>query len=425
MLRNGLAWIVAGAICISPAWADTAKTEGGLEIISSDGRFSAALGGRIHFDTYLFNDDIDDTVSTTEFRRTRITLSGKVYNWKYKLEQDFASGDTRDGFRDVYLAYDFWGGSISIGQFKPYRSMEELTSSNNITMLERPFTSATGIFDRRQFQQGIGWRNHWDCYTAGIVAFNLRNAGELRNEGVGAAGRFTWAPVDVALETIHLGVSYSYEDAGRQSPPLEADAPYAGRRGPRQLMALTPGDRIFFFGDFGDEEFFLGDAGGRVNVGGLELAATRGPLYAQAEYTYGNYDGDFFLSEQSFEDFFGAPPTFGCDPEFGCFIGDQTVRAWYVMGSWIITGEHKPYDARKGVFKTAKPNSAWGAWELTARYEKISNDDIPDLEADSIILGVNFYANSRVRFMFNLRFGHDDFTDNGTDQLGVRAQVNW
>ena len=425
MSRKGIIWVMAGAVLTNPAFADQAETKGGLKITSDDGHFSAALGGRIHFDTYLFDEDIEETVSTTEFRRARITLTGEAYTWKYKLEQDFAAGSTLSGFREVWLGHDFYGGTIRVGQFKPFRAMEELTSSNEITMLERPFTSATGIYDGRQFQQGIGWNNHWDCYTAGIMAFNLRDASTPRNEGVGAAGRFTWAPLDYDLSTVHFGISYSYENANENSDPFEADADYAGRRGPSQLIALTPGDREFFFGDFGDDEFFLGTEGGTVNIVGLELAGTYGPFYAQAEYAYGDYSGDYFLAEETFEDFFDAPPTFACDPDTGCFIGDQDVHAWYIMGSWMITGEHKPYDGKKGVFKSAKPSSPWGAWELTARYESIENDDIRDMEADSVIIGMNYYHNPRVRFMLNLRFGDDDFTGDETNQLGIRAQMSW
>ncbi|MFI2810731.1 MULTISPECIES: OprO/OprP family phosphate-selective porin [unclassified Microbulbifer] len=416
------AWL---GLSFIPAHADTAKTSGGLEIVSDDGNFSAELGGRIHFDTYLFDTDIDDPVSTTEFRRARITLTGEAYNWEYKLEQDFAAGDTLAGFREVWIGHDFYGGQIRVGQFKPFRAMEELTSSNEILMLERPFTTATGIYDGRQFQQGIGWNNYWDCYTAGIMAFNLRNADTPRNEGVGAAGRFTWAPINNELSTIHLGASYSYENANRETEPFEADADYAGRRGPSQLIALTPGDEEFFFGDFGDDEFFLGSQGGAVHITGLELAGTWGPFYAQMEYAYGDYEGEYSVSEIFFEDLFDAPPTFECDPDFGCFIGDQDVHAWYIQGSWLITGEHKPYNSKKGVFKSAKPSSPWGAWELTARYESIQNDEIPDLEADSWIVGVNYYHNPKVRFMLNLRFGDDDFTGDGTDQLGIRAQMSW
>ena len=425
MSRLATVGVLAGAILAFPALADQAETKGGLKITSDDGNFSAELGGRIHFDTYLFDPDIEDPISTTEFRRARITLEGEAYTWEYKLEQDFAAGSTLTGYREVWIGHEFWGGSIKIGQFKPYRAMEELTSSNEILMLERPFTTATGIFDGRQFQQGIGWNNHWDCYTAGVMAFNLRNAGTVRNEGIGTAGRFTWAPINNDYTTLHFGVSLSREDANLNTPPLEAVANYAGRRGPSQRIALTPGGLEAFLAEFTDEEFIVGDHGGIVDVAELELAGTWGPLYAQAEYAYGNYEGDYYVSEQFFENLFDAPATFECDPDFGCYIGDQDVRAWYIQGSWLITGEHKPYNSKKGVFKSAKPYSPWGAWELTARYESFKNDEIPDLKADSWIVGVNYYHNPKVRFMFNYRFGDDDFTGDGTNQFGIRAQMSW
>ncbi|WP_323844670.1 OprO/OprP family phosphate-selective porin [Microbulbifer magnicolonia] len=425
MNRYGSIFALAGAALINPVFADQAETKGGLEITSDDGNFSAELGGRIHFDTYLFDPDIEDPVSTTEFRRARITLSGQAYSWTYKLEQDFAAGNTLAGFRDVYIEHEFYAGYVRIGQFKPYRSMEELTSSNEITMMERPFSSATGFYDGRQFQQGLGWQNHWDCYTLGAMAYNLRNADTPRNEGVGAAGRFTWAPIDDDISTLHFGISLSYEDANRNSNPLESTADYAGRRGPTQLIALTPGDREFLFGDFDEPEFFVGGQGGSVRAVGLEFAGTYGPLYLQAEYLRGDNDGDYFISEEVFEDFFDAPPTFTCDPDFGCFIGDQDVQSWYIMGSWMITGEHKPYDMKKGVFKSAKPRSGWGAWELTARYDTIENKDIRSLEADSVILGVNYYHRAKVRFMVNVVLGDDEFTGDETKQLAFRAQMSW
>ncbi|GAA5525371.1 porin O [Microbulbifer aestuariivivens] len=419
----------AGALLVSAlsasAWGDEAKTKGGLEIVSDDGNFSAELGGRIHFDTYLFDPDIADPISTTEFRRARITLQGQAYDFEYKLEQDFAAGDTLAGLREAWIGHDFYAGKIRIGQFKPPRGMAELTSSNEILMLERPFTTATGLFDGRQFQQGIGWNHYWDCYTAGVMAFNLRNADMPRNEGVGAAGRFTLAPINDALSTVHFGFSYSYENTNRGSEPLEANANYAGRRGPSQLIALTPGDEAYFFGEFGQEKFFLGDQGGSVGIAGLELAGTWGPLYAQMEYAYGDYEGGYFISEPYFEDLFDAPPTLACTLEFGCNIKDQDVHAWYIQGSWMITGEHKPYNSKAGVFKSAKPKNPWGAWELTARYGSIKNDEIRKLEADSWIVGINYYHSPKVRFMLNLRFGHDDFTGDSTDQLGIRAQMSW
>ncbi|MGL6160378.1 OprO/OprP family phosphate-selective porin [Microbulbifer sp.] len=415
---------LAGVILCNPAVADKAETKGGLKITSDDGNFTAELGGRIHFDTYLFDPDIEDPVSTTEVRRARLVMKGKLWEWEYKLDRDFASDGT-GGLRDVYIATKVLGGKLTIGNFKPYRSMDELTSSNEITMMERSFVTASGIYTGRSRQQGVGWHKYWDCYTFGVAGFNLRDPGDPRNEGLGAASRFTWTPVNDDLDTLHFGISLSHENANRDTEPLEADVSYAGRRGPQQLIALTPGGDIFFFGDFGDDEFFIDDGGGTVNAAGLELAGTHGPLYGQAEYVYADFDGNYYLSELIFEDFFGAPAPFACDPVTGCFIDDQRVDAWYVMGSWIITGEHKPYNAGKAVFKSPKPEGKYGAWELTARYDTIRNRDIHDLKASSLIFGLNYYVNPRVRFMMNVVLGDDDFTGDKTKQLAIRAQMYW
>ncbi|WP_226664818.1 OprO/OprP family phosphate-selective porin [Microbulbifer aggregans] len=390
------------------AVADEATTKGNLKITSDDGNFSASLGGRIHFDTYLFDSDLEDPTSTTDFRRARITLKGNIYDWSYVLEQDFTGGDTLSGYRDVFLAHKFLNGEVRIGQFKPFRSMAEMTSSNEITFLERPFSSATGLYDGNQFQQGIGWTGVLDCFTLGMMAFNLRDAGTPRNEGLGAAGRLAWHPINTDNETLHLGTSISYENANQDSPELTAEADYAGRRGPSQLMALTP----------------TGDA----STAALELAGSYGPLYLQAEYVIGSFDGNYYLSEDQFEGEFGAPAPFPCDPEFGCYMSDQTIQTWYVQGSWMLTGEHKPYSTRRGAFSSAKPSGdgLWGgAWELTFRYDTMENRDISNLEASSTTIGLNFYANRNVRFMFNYIMGDDDFTGDNTDQFGIRAQIGW
>ncbi|MFD1216328.1 OprO/OprP family phosphate-selective porin [Microbulbifer celer] len=393
------------------AMAGNAETKGGLKITSDDGNFSGSLGGRIHFDTYLFDTDIEDPTSTTDFRRARITLKGNIYDWRYVLEQDFAAGDTHAGFRDVFLAHEFLNGEVRIGQFKPFRSMSEMTSSNEITFLERPFSSSTGLFDGHQFQQGIGWTGVLDCFTLGMMAFNLRDAGTPRNEGVGASGRLAWHPINTDYKTLHIGTSVSYENANQDSTDILAEADYAGRRGPSQLMALTPGD-----------------LGGDVSTVGLELAGSYGPLYLQAEYAIGDFEGNYYLSEFDYEDWFGAPAPFSCDPDFGCFIGNQTVHTWYVQGSWMLTGEHKTYNVKRGAFNSAKHtgNGLWGgSWELTARYDTMENRDYDFLEASSTTIGLNYYANSNIRFMVNFIFGDDDFTGDETNQLGLRAQVRW
>jgi phosphate-selective porin OprO/OprP len=361
--------------------AETPKldTKGGIKVTSVDKKFEASIGGRIHFDTYLFDNDLVDPTGTTEFRRARLTLSGKAYGWDYKMENDFGAGGGLEGFRDVFIATKALGGKVTIGQFKPYRSMEELTSSNEITMMERPFASASGLFAGRQFRQGVGYLRAGDNYTFGVAAFNTRDAAQSRNEGVGASARVTFAPINTPESTLHFGLSASTENANQGTPNFRAAVAYAGRRGPSQTIATT-----------------TGASGDSVSHVGLEAAGAFGPLYFQSEYARAT---------------FGAP-----------LGADQDVDTFYVMGSWMLTGEHKPYKAGAGVFGSPKLVDG-GAWELTARYDTIENNDVEGLEVAATTLGLNYYVNPNVRFMFNYIRGDNDFTGDNTSQYALRAQL--
>ncbi|MFA6986181.1 MAG: porin [Arenimonas sp.] len=357
------------------------ETKGGIKVTSQDKKFEASLGGRIHYDAYSFNEDIAHVTNTTEFRRARLTLSGKAYGWEYKMEQDFAAGTNLDGLRDLYIAKSFDIGKLTIGHFKPYRSMEELTSSNEILMMERPFSSATGLFGGRQFQQGLGFQKVGANYTAGLSVFNLRGASGARNEGTGAAGRITWTPISTEKSTFHLGAWGSVENTEEGTPNLVASASYAGRRGPSLTVATTPG--------------ISGDS---VTAFGLEAAGSFGPLFFQSEYARAS---------------------------FGQAIGsDQDVETFYVQGSWMLNGGHKPYKAASGVFGGPKVEEK-GLWELTARYDSIENKDLVDRQARTWILGVNYYVNPNLRIMANYAQGENDFTGDETGQFALRTQFSF
>ena len=356
------------------------ETKGGIKVTSPDKKFEASIGGRIHFDAYAFDRDIAATTGTSEFRRARLTLAGKALGWDYKLEQDFSAGTNLDGLRDAYIATGLWGGKATIGHFKPYRSMEELTSSNEILMMERPFASATGLFSGRQFQQGVGYQRSGDNYTAGFTVFNLRGASGTRNEGMGASGRVTWAPINNDNETLHFGGWASQENANQGSADMSAVASYAGRRGPSQTIATT-----------------TGASRNTITAYGLEAAGAFGPLFFQGEYANAT---------------FGQP-----------IGGDQDVSTWYLQGSWLLNGGHKPYKAATGVFGSPKVDK--GLWELTARYDTIENKDIADREATSVILGVNYYVNANLRFMFNYTQGENEVTGDETGQYALRTQFAW
>ena len=379
--QSGINLDTAEALKAQAATQPKVETKGGLKVTSADGNFSFSAGGRIHFDGYAFDRDLAATTGTTDFRRARLTLGGTAWGWEYKMEQDFAAGSNLDGLRDLYIAKQFGLGKLTIGHFKPYRSMEELTSSNEILMMERPFASATGLFSGRQFQQGVGYLVSGRNYSVGATAFNLRGAATPRTEGMGASARATWAPIMSGTSTLHLGGWVSHENANAGSANLSASANYAGRRGPSQAIAST-----------------TGASGDQVDAYGLELAGQFGPMFFQSEYVTSS---------------FGQP------------LGpDQDVETYYVQGSWMLNGGQKIYKPGTGVFGSPKVADV-GLWELTARFDHIENNDLPNREAESMILGVNYYINSNLRVMFNYTQGENEVTGDETGQYAIRTQFTF
>lgn len=375
------------------AYGQKTSTNGGLRVQTDDGKFEFRLGARIHFDTYLFDDPEVGGVeqprtnaSTTEFRRTRLTLRGKAYNWNYILEQDFSAGNTTAGYRDVNISTKVGPGTLVIGQFKPYRSMEEMTSSNEITMMERAFSSSAGLYNGRQFQQGVGYRMGGDSYTFNNAVFNLRDAAAGRNEGMGFSSRLTFAPISSDTSTLHLGLSYSLENRNgdgvhsTSAAATSASGGFSGRRGLSQAIAtVAPNDSM--------------------DAVGLEVGYTAGPLFVQAEYSMA---------------------TFGQDT-----ASDQDVNTYYVMAAFNLAGLTKAYNKGNGAFQSIVPG-AGGALELTARYDFIENDDT-GAEASNIIVGGNYYLNPNTRVMLNYTIGEGKNTatpqvKTEQNQLALRVQ---
>lgn len=388
---------IAAALAVTGvAHADKAETKGGITIKTEDGRFEAKVGGRIHFDLYTFGDeklagaDVQNNEAGTEFRRARLTLSGKAYGWEYKFEEDFANaggGNTANvavDERDMFIATKLGPGKLTIGQFKPFRSMEELTSSNEITMMERPFSSATGLYTNRQFQQGVNYLFGGENYTVGSALYFLSSEARARNEGIGYSVRGTFAPNVTEGSVMHLGLSYNAEEFSNTLPGGQAiTANYSGRRGDAEAIgAITAGEP--------------------TSTIGLEFAATFGPAFVQAEYAM---------------------------MSLGTAAADQDINSYYVMGSYHLTGETKGYKKGTGVFGSVKPANASGAWELTARYDVIENKDSATRpEATSITLGTNYYVNPNVRFMLNYTMGETDVSgvkSDEADQLALRTQFSF
>ena len=359
----------------APAPADlssdtTVSTKGGFEI--KNDLFSAKIGARIHFDgRYVIEEDDltaaeQATNSTTSFRRARLSLTGKAYGWEYEFENDFAgqSGTTGSGFRDMWIGNTFMGHQVRFGQMKPYRGLEEMTSSNHITFMERPFLSGSGLYNGRQRQQGVfvdrSGKSGDMAYGYGISAYNLRSAATPATQGMGYNVRGYLTPINADGQVLHVGASTSIErNPLNGATPTQAPTNSIATRGTIIRDVLNAP---------------ISDNGLSQDSYAIELGYTNGPFSTQVEYA---------TAETGFAGTRKA----------------ETVDTGYVQASFFVTDHSRKYDAKNGRFSSPSVTAGAGAIELKARYDMMENKD-SNAEAVQYTVGANYYINGNTRVMF-------------------------
>lgn len=365
--RPGLAAACLGVACMSVGGNASA--------------FEVTPEGRLHLDYAAHNADVKPLKDDLVVRRAVFGLDGKFNDdWSFEIAYEFANDgeiQPQDGkFRDVAVEYDGWqAADLSVGQFKLPFGLEELSSSNNISFVERALPLDAFPPSRRM---GVGFNRNRDGYTFAAMGFGSSIDGGDR--GRGAAARFTVAPIDSDSTVLHLGIA-----AVTEHP--RGEVKFNAR--PESRVADV---KFVNTGDIEDVD--------RIDRIGMEAAWKSGPVSAQAEWMRAIVDRDAGHS-------------------------DANLEGWYVAGSWILTGETRRY--KNGAFKDIAPSRSSGAWELTARYSHLDLDDgqVRGGTQDNCTLGLNYYANRHLRIMANYikvrseRRGKSD----DPDILLVRAQL--
>ena len=376
------------------------KWKNGLRFDRNDGKFKVKVGGRIHFDWAAVSPDssLDDNEAAgvyggnalegngAEFRRARIYISGTLYeDFLFKAQYDFAGGDV--DWKDVYLGMKNLPvlGQVLVGQMHEPFSLEELTSSNYITFMERSL--ATGTFAPSR-QTGIRASNSlFDkrmTWAAGLFYGDTDDDGDSNFDDTtnfDATLRLTGLPVydDGGRRLIHLGLglSHQFRDEG------ETTIRYRTRpeSHPTDVRLVDTGNIDV-------------DSADLINP---EVAMVWGPFSLQGEYFLSSLDAEA--------------------------ADDPTFHGAYVYGSWFITGENRSYSKSSGKFGRVKPNSSFadggiGAWEIGARWSwvDLNDEDISGGEQNNFTLGLNWYATANYRMMLNYIYA--DVEDFGTAEDG-------
>ena len=337
------------------------------------------INGRIQADyEFLQRDKVDVRFNGFEFRRVHLSATGKISpSLKYKVETSFAHGNI--GFRDIYIKYvNKKLGNLAIGSVAEPTSLNAATSSKYITFFER--SMVTGL-DNFRWGTGLHYENF------GLLNGKLTLQMAFTNNGKDDGG----------FKDTNLEVGNNYVARVTSAPIFNKDTHqvlhvglnFASR--PYKDLKFRPENHM------GSKyHYALPGATGRQIIG-AELGTTFGSISIQGEYKTQSLKNDVDK--------------------------DYNMSSYYAMGSFFLTGEHRPY--KHSAFGRVKPkkdidNGGFGALELVARYSNMTvSQDVVEAnvgrpeQVNNMILGFNWYLTSHARIMYNYVI-----TDDKNDTLG-------
>ena len=293
---------------------------------SYDGRlFSTAFSmvPLVDYNHFFQDDDSRQQVGEQDdewdLRTWRLMVRGRLkfrhpVDYLISLEvkgQDHVQDDSsKIGFTDFEFATELGKlGRLHVGKIKEPAIYEMVGDAANLQQQERalsPFFASRGIgarlvkpFAKDSMSWSVGWYNDWWVTDQ-----------SFSRSGNDVAGRLTGVPywADGGSNYVHLGVSARYIGAD------EGALRFRGR--PESNVSDYYVDSGSMPGDHATEL-------------ALESAWGRGPFFLTAEYARSQVDAD------------AASPAF-----WGA----------YVVASYVLTGEHRPYDKKVAYARRVLPN---------------------------------------------------------------------
>ena len=305
----------------------------------------------------------DDSNTEAQLRRARIQLKYDFPGgWlgKVQVDADADSDDSDVDLGSAYLRYTRWGvADITLGKMKEPVGLERNTAVARLMTIE-------GAMPSTAFTPDKSWGVHLFSATKNrrwalaAVVEDDQDDNYSEDAPTALSGRFTWSPINSPAETLQVGASGSLRDWNKNVFRI------------RDRAEVASADRVVRSAEFNADQ---------QTVLGLEGLWRRGSLQVQGEYM-----------ATSVEEVDGP---------------DWDYQGYYLTASYLITGEQRVF--RKGEFRSLRPLSAGGAWEVVARYSYL---DVRERGLGSraavTTIGVNYYYNKDIRAM--LAFLHPDIS---------------
>ncbi|MEW5757244.1 MAG: porin [Pseudomonadota bacterium] len=362
-----------------------ATTTDSISYRSPSGDFRMKIGGRLHLDGAIFNEDATPMNDRAKVRRARLAADARFFkDWRLNAQYDLA--DTQERFRTLWLRYNgFDRAALTIGQFQEPFGLEEATSSNHIIFMERSLANALAPGTN----VGLGlhrWGGRWAAQAGAFRETDIEDADPFAaRAGYGFSGRVTGAPIDEKDRVLHIGLSASYR-IPRASDRLRI------RSKPESDVTDA---RLISTGYMRNVD--------QAQVFGLEGASAWGPLLAQGEYV------------QTRIQRYGDRP-------------DETFNGGYLAASWVINGKPRHYARRIGAFGRVIPRSE-AVWEVGVRRSMLDLNSrsgaITGGTEVNTTWAVNWYPNDQIRVMLNYIQVDTDAEAGDDDPSLLQMRVQW
>lgn len=358
--------------------------------------FSMQLGGVFLLDyTGFFQDStskaqVDKQKSQFDLRSVRLMARGKIFfkqPWQYLISVEYKGFDRDEGvhpfgFTDLMFTIPAGKiGSFSVGKLKETFVYEMVGDAANLPQTERmlsPFFASRNT--------GVRWSkpaiNDRMTFSAGYFN-NFIMSGTSFAEGANTVtARVTGLPIykEDGHHFIHLAASMRY---------LEAQ---------NGVLRFKGKDESNVSSNYIDTKDFT--AKNALSFGFEELM---------------NYNNFSLLGEYVFTN----ANTPGPNKHFDGF---------YIEGSWVISGETRPYDKKAAYARRVKPNGKGGAWEIVSRVSNLNFDsyDIDGGKMLKLYEGLNWWATQYWRLSVGYGFSNLDKNNlnNGTTN-SIICRLQW
>ena len=358
LLSTTIMIILAAVICFPTligAQTDIGYTDDGLKITNH--KQWIKIGGVVMWDAdaasgvfWNSESDNDNWHTASELRRFRLSIKTRMSdNWMAKIQVDYDNDDRSVGIKDAFVEYCLCEtASLIVGKDKEPFGLENLSSSKNLYFKERSLVSSALGPGRNIGIALTGDRKNF-FWQAGVYQADPT---EDEDYNYAITGRFALVPLETKTGFLHLGVSGSYRKFDGEK--FKIDEP-----------ALVHTADLNVFSDKIDTEDIM--------LYGIEAAFGYGPFAFAGEYI-------------------------AADVNAIVKTEDATFSGYYLSAGWILTGESR--SLKNGTWKRVKPESKYGAVELTTRYGRLdASNNHEGTEAEACTLGINWYVNSHITLM--------------------------